>query len=142
MVLPSRGKSGTFCEKQDNGGKHINDDYPAWETNRYQTETERVSILIEKRQKKNNQNKKKQLKAQTWIYTNKLAHSVTDTHISTRHFSYPFSLYFIMSLEVFAYSKVVLVAQQLGCQLLKQWTVRCPVCSLFVCLLLLQYTRY
>lgn len=52
MVLPSRGKSGSFCEKQDNGGKHINDDYSAWETNRYQAEIERVSILIEKRQKK------------------------------------------------------------------------------------------
>lgn len=58
MVLPSRGKSGTFCEKQDNGGKHINDDYSVWETNRYQAEIERVSILIEKRQKKEKKEKR------------------------------------------------------------------------------------
>lgn len=105
MVPPSRGKSGTFCEKQDNGGKHINDDYSAWETNRYQAEIERVSVLIEKRKKK----KRGRLKTQTWIYTNEPTHSVTHTHthISARHFSYPFSLYFIMSLEVFSYSKVV-----------------------------------
>lgn len=93
---------------------------------------------------------------QTWIHTNECTvmgecFSAFSCHTNThKALSYPPSIQFVfhyVAVEVFTYSKVVLVAIQLVYQLLKQWTVRCPcgsfcVSSFITIHLRLNYTLY